>query len=167
VSDSVWLAVVGGAATAVLSAISPGNRSLAVDIYVLVLGALALLALGRIARSAQAGAPSSFDEALRPEPVAHERPAELVRLEREVVLASARAFDLHFRLRPLLREIADHRLRRRHGSGLDESGEGPREALGEPAWQLLRPDLPTPEDRLGPGLPLAELRRVVDALERI
>ena len=40
----------------------------------------------------------------QPEPA---RIAELDRLEREVALATSRDFDLHYRLRPVLREIAD------------------------------------------------------------
>lgn len=169
ISESVSLAVIASALLALVVSIRPGDRDLALDLYVLVVGALAMLAVSRVARLAresQAGR-SRFDEALAAEPSAPERPPDLVRLEREVALSVARAFDLHFRLRPALREIAVHRLLARRGIDLHERPEAARAALGEPAWELLREDRPAPEDRMGPGLPLDELRRVVDTLERV
>jgi hypothetical protein len=90
-----------------------------------------------------------------------------VRLEREVALASARAFDLHYRLRPVLREIADHRLESRRGIRADEMPDAAEAALGPAAWELVRSDRPEPTDRMGPGLPLARLSEVLDTLERI
>jgi hypothetical protein len=168
VSDSVSLALVGGAVLGLAIAIAPGHVAIAVDLYVLVLGALALLAVARLTRAAHVAAgPSAFDEALARGPAEVGRPNELARLEREVALSIARAFDLHYKLRPTLREIADHLLRSRHGIVADESPELARAELGPAAWELLRPDRPAPADRLGPGIPLHELSEVVDALERI
>jgi hypothetical protein len=167
VSDSVWLALVGGAVLGLAIAIAPGHAPIAVDVYVLVLGALGLLAVARLTRAAHAAAgPSAFDEALAREPAEVRRPNELVRLEREVTLSVARAFDLHHKLRSTLGEIADHILRSRRGIVADESPELARAELGPAAWDLLRPDRPAPAERLGPGIPLHELSEVVDTLER-
>jgi len=167
VSDSVSLALVGGAVLGLVIAIAPGHVAIAVDVYVLVVGALALLAVARLTRAAHAAAgPSPFDEALAREPAEVGRPNELIRLEREVTLSVARAFDLHYKLRPTLREIADHFLRSRRGIVADESPELARAELGAAAWDLLRPDRPAPADRLGPGIPLDELSGVVETLER-
>ncbi len=69
---------------------------------------------------------------------------ELEKLEREVDARDRRrAYDLHFRLLPHLREIARARLER--------AGQlaGP-DTLGR-WWELLRPDRPAPDDRFAPG----------------
>jgi len=75
--------------------------------------------------------------------------------------------ELHYRLRPRLREIAADRLAADHGLGLDEHPEKSRRLLGDEAWALLRPDREPPEDRFGPGMPLPELERIVAAVERL
>jgi hypothetical protein len=84
-----------------------------------------------------------------------------------VLLATETAFEVHYRLRPILREIAAYRLSSRRGIALDDEVDAARDALGPEAWELVRPDRPAPPDRLGRGRPLAELRAAVDALERI
>jgi hypothetical protein len=96
-----------------------------------------------------------------------ERPRELERLEREVYLSLGSGFYLHHRMRPVLREIAAHRLLTKHGVDLDHKPGAAEALLGEPAWSWLRPDRPEPRDRWATGPPLAELRAVVDAVERI
>ena len=42
-----------------------------------------------------------------------------------------------------------------------------RDALGDPTWELVRPDRPAPEDRLARGLTMHELEHVVDSLESV
>ena len=166
--DSAALALITGLVAAVAAYLRPGERALIVDICVLVLGALVMLALVRVTRAASARrSPSAFERALETNAGRSERLPELARLEREVALAAATAFDLHYRLRPTLREIAQHRLASRHGIELDAEPELARKALGEVAWDVVRPDRDPPDDRLGPGPRLAELRAVVDALARI
>jgi hypothetical protein len=169
--DAVGLAALGGGAVVVIAAFEPDHTNLAVDAYLLFLGALALLALTRITREATEG-PSEFERAVRPprRRRAHDEPyrlPELARVEREVTLARLGAFDLHVRLRPTLREVAEHRLLSRHGVGLDEEPTRARELLGATAWDVVRPDRPAPEDRHAPGLERRQLREVVDALERL
>jgi len=80
-------------------------------------------------------------------------------MEREVTLGAATAYDLHVRLLPQLRQIAQARLER---SGRPMSPE----TLGR-WWELLRPDRPVPENRHGPGISVAELRALVSDLERM
>jgi hypothetical protein len=141
--------------------LAPGRFELELDVYILFVGGLALLEVVVLAREAypREGVPAIV-AALQPEPDAPQRPAELERLERELTMASATAFDLHARLKPLLREISAMRLAAR-GLRLDQ-GEA---FLGEELWQLVRPDLPPPGDRHEPGIPPATLRRVVERLE--
>jgi hypothetical protein len=136
--------------------------------YVLFVGSLLLFGLVAAARAAGASDRSSiYDNALTQRKRPPKRPADLEQLEREVALATASSFDVHFRLRPVLREIAAHRLASRRGLELDAGSPGVRAALGEELWELVRPSRPPPDDRLGPGLALSRLRAALDRLERI
>lgn len=159
----------GVALTAALGAtlaLRPGDRALAFDVYLLVVGAVALLAV--IARTIGAlprEQPSRLDHPpVRRRPEA--RPRELLKLEREVELSIQTAFDAHYRLRPTLRRIAGARLRAR---GIDlDAAHGGAEALVDPeAWELIRPDRVRPRRHDDPGPSLAEIDAAVAALERI
>ena len=97
------------AAVAIVAA--PERRELILDIYVLVLGGIAVIRLVTLTRRRRMpGERSEFDDAL----LATHRPpvriAERDKLAREVQLGMQTAFDLHYRLRPTLVEIARNRL---------------------------------------------------------
>jgi hypothetical protein len=164
-----WLLYAGMATIGFVVArmLAPGRQELEVDIYVLALGGLALLAvssaLGRVAPREDE---SLLEEALEPEPPEEARIAGLERLEREVALAASREFDLHYRLRPVLREIAAARLERR-GARLDSDGPRARELLGDELWSLTEPDREPPSNRQAPGIGFEELERTVERLERL
>lgn len=146
----------------------PGRFSLELDIYVLVLGAMALLAGVLAIRGAfprEVG--SAIEAALERAPASAIRPAELERLEREVYLGAATAFDLHFRLRPTLREVALQRLADRRGLRLDRGGTAVEEVLGEELWELVRSDREPPSRRHAPGAGVAGVRNAVERLEAI
>ena len=81
-------------------------------------------------------------------------------------MGAARAFDLHYRLRPVVREIAAGRLERR-GLRLDTGNDAVRERLGEELWQLTRPDREPPHNRQGAGPGLDDVRRTIEELERL
>ena len=82
----------------VLTAV-PEQRALSIQIYAFGLCGLVLLwLLGRT--GAWRVKDSAFDDACTPRPAAAEPLPELARVEREVTLGVATAFDLHFRLRP-------------------------------------------------------------------
>lgn len=123
--------------------------------YALVLATIALAALTSTIRESQQRSQSRFQQELSRKTVPPGRPTELIRVSRDLMLASTSAGHAHERLRPLLYGIAEARSRR------------PREALGEEAWELVRPDAPPPADRNGPGVPLRRIRAVVDRLERL
>jgi len=163
------LLVVGAIALAAVSFYAPGRRHVALDAFVLYLGGLGLAAGVRATRAASPDVhePSLADELDDPLDVLPERPMELERLERDVHLSLSTSFYLHYRLRPMLREIASTRLLMRHGIELDGRPDAARALLGEPTWSWLQPDVEAPSDRWAPGPPLAELRVVVDTLERI
>jgi hypothetical protein len=145
------------------------RHGLALDVYVLVLGALALAAGASLTRAAAApGAEDGplFDRALVAEPTEPERPAQLARIEREVHLGCANALYFHSGLRTTLRQVVGQRLRTRRGADLDAGSAETRDLLGD-AWDLLRPDRPPPADRYARGVPIAQVAALVDSLERI
>jgi hypothetical protein len=150
------LAVAATAAAAITFVLSPANRGLTTEAWLLAVAALAVLGLTRVVLAGvPQEAPSAIRDALARRPPPPERPAELARLEREVQLATNTVFDFHFRLRPVLAEAAEAKL-------------GPRAAeLLEPeVWELIRPDAPRPADHDEPGPPLALIEATVTALER-
>jgi hypothetical protein len=168
---SGWTVLIALATVGVVAAVVfyPGRRSLELDVFVLFLGALGLAAGVRATREASPDVHglSLADELADPLDVLPQRPVELQRMEREVYLSLATSFHLYHRLRPVIREIAEDRLRVRHGLDLDRRPEDAHALLGDAAWSWLRPDCPEPKDRWSPGPPIAELTAVVDALERI
>jgi hypothetical protein len=168
---SAWTALVVLATIVLLAAMSilPGRRHVALDAYVLFLGAVGLAVAVRAttAASPDVHEPTLEDEVHDPIDALPLRPRELERLEREVYLSLGSSFYLHHRLRPVLREIAAHRLLLHHGVDLDRRPGAAETMLGEPAWSWLRPDREAPNDHWAHGPPLSELRAVVDALERI
>jgi hypothetical protein len=157
-----------GVLVAVLIAFSTVPRERVVDGYLLFVGGLLLFGLVRATREAgESKTASPYERALRRRERAPARPGELARLEREVALAAGSSFDLHFRLRPVLREIAAHRLVTRRGLALDGGLLEVPALLGDELWEVVRPDRAPPDDRFGPGLPLARLRGLLERLERI
>jgi hypothetical protein len=147
---------------------APGRLGLELDVYVLVLGALALLEVVLATREAYPRERrSALAAALELDPPRPLRPPELERLEREVTLGTSTAFDLHYRLRPTLREVALQRLSDSQGLRLDAGGHEVEEALGEELWELVRPDREPPAERYAPGLSRQGVRRVVERLEAL
>jgi hypothetical protein len=162
------LAVVGLPVVAALLAFSTLSRAQILDGYLLCVGGLVLLALVDATRTVNAtGEESRYERALGQRDRRPARPPELTRIEREVVLSSMSSFDFHMRMRPLLREVATHRLATRRGLDLDSGSAEAQAALGPELWQLLRPDREPPSDRFAPGLPVPRLRAALDTLERI
>jgi hypothetical protein len=167
VSRWVGLGLVAVIALVAARMISPGRKDLELDVFVLVLGLLGLLVLaaelGRLVPSAEG---SLVEDALEPDPV-EERPiAGLIRLERELSMASARQFDLHYRLRPVLRDVASARLEQR-GIDLDSGRPVVQELLGDELFELTAPNREPPKNRLAPGPGVEGLDRTISRLERL
>jgi hypothetical protein len=157
--DLVVLFVLVSAVFAYLLLTKPGWHGNVLRVYVFVVGALLLAALIVAAGDTVPRRRSEFSQALRERQQEPRLLPELETLQREVSLSTASAFDFHMRLRPQLREIAQARLER--------TGRTPGpDTLGR-WWELLRPDREPPQDRFGSGMPLAELRALVDDLERL
>lgn len=146
----------------------PAHRDLVLGVYVLVLGGIVI---GSILAALQESAARTWDETSpleRPpqRPPRSEQIAELDRLDRVVVLATSGAFDVHHRLRPLVRELAAERLYAQHGVELADQPERARELLGPELWDLVRPDRELGR-RYGPGLAVDEIAPLVERLEAL
>lgn len=163
----VGLAVLATIALVAARMISPGRKDLELDVFILVLGGIGLLVLAaELRRLAPTAERSLVEEALEPEP-AEERPiADLLRLERALSMASARQFDLHYRLRPILRDVAAARLEHR-GLDLDSGRPVVQELLGDELFELTAPDREPPANRLAPGPGVEGLDRTIGRLERL
>ena len=160
-AEPVGIAVLVTLALVAALAIGAPTR-LAIQVWLLALGALGLLATTLALRAPTHA--SALERALRRRPPTPERPLQLERMERELVLGAGSAFDLHYRLRQTLREIAAQRLSAHQGVELDEAGP---DVLTANTWALLRPDREPPRDRHAIGMPLARLDDVITELEQI
>lgn len=159
----VFSAAVGFTALAV-----SGARAALLDVYLSGMGGVLLLALVRATRDGEPSADTSdFDRALAEMARRHPSDSGELTLVTDVKQSTLNAWHLHVRLRPILREIAAHRLWTRFGVELDREQERARELIGADAWELVRPERPPPGDRLAPGPRPAELGAVVEQLERI
>ena len=165
VRSSLRLLAVTTLGLVVVAAFVPGRLSLGARIYALVLCLTALvLALMALRRAFPAETPLRENRRAlsRPPP-----PASLARIEHEATLAVASSFELHYRFAPRLRSIAAGLLMSRKRISLAAQSAAARDALGDPTWELVRPDRPAPEDRLARGLTMHELEHVVDSLESV
>lgn len=152
---------------AVLVVAIPSRRGLFAAIYVLFLGAIAAGTLVGSFRTLdpEPWARSPFER--NPEKPEQPPPiVELDRIDRLVVLGAANEFDLHYRLRPLLRQLAGDRLYGHYGVELDRDRERARQLLGDELWQVVSPEREVGR-RTGPGLPPAELAAHVERLEAL
>lgn len=130
---------------------------------------LAVVALRTIAAfSGDAPAPPADSPFARPRrtPTRRRRlPPVRTPLDALVIGATERSGQFHHRLRPVLREVADERLKAGHGLTIDDPAA--ERILGPVAWDHLRPDRPAPEDRRSPGIDDATLRTIFDAVEAL
>ncbi len=154
-----WLAAIT-LALVVAWIVLPGDRTLALHVYVLLVGVLVVGSLlAAIGASSPRARRSALDEALARRTAPPRAPDDLSRMERVVTISVASAYDFHTRLRPLLQDVAAARLER--------TGRRPSaETLGR-WWELLRPDRPAPAERFAPGIAADDLRDLVADLQRM
>ena len=147
-------------------AFAPGRLPLVVRIYALCASAVALgLGLAALRRAYPPTPPLRTDDSARP--VRRSPPPTLARMEDELALGVAGAFDLHHRLAPRLRAVAAGLLLSRRRVSLTHDPEDAHRILGDEGWDVVRPDRPPPEDRLARGITQDGLARVVDSLEAV
>jgi hypothetical protein len=164
VGPALWAAV----ALVTLLALPPLSTSRALAIWVVIVAGIVLVALIRHSRRVgRPEPPRRFEQALRKPKPEQSQTAEFLRMEREIDLGVASAAHSHRRLLPLLRAAASARLASRHGVELERRPDAARALLGEDVWELLRPDRPEPEDRLGPGVPREQIAAVIERVEAL
>ena len=148
------------AATRVL----PTERALAVAVVL-----LAAVVLRELLRTLNRGdePASRVDRALRRRGKATPAAAAFAGMEREIALAVASASHAHRRLTPLLRSAAAARLASHHGIVLERRPDLARQLLGEPAWELVRPDGPPPPNRRAAGPKREAIAAAVAAIEAL
>jgi hypothetical protein len=111
--DLAVIFVIASAVCGYLAVTVPAHRGIVLRGYVLVVGGLAMVALlSGVGAALPRRRRSELAQALGARPAAPKRVTELERIEREVTLAVGSAYDLHRRLLPQLRDIAEARLER-------------------------------------------------------
>ena len=161
----VWLALSVGIGIAAFT--SPGLGQVLLDAYLLGVAGVLLLALVRATRlKAPPEQRSQLDQTLVAMRRDRTESADFG-FEHDLENSTLSAFHLHRRLRPVLREIAAHRLLTKYAVDLDAEPARARELVGATAWEIVRPDRDFPADRRAAGPPLSHLRQVVTELERI
>jgi hypothetical protein len=168
VRRAVKLGLVFSAAIGFAAFAFSGLRDALLEGYLLSIGGILLLALVRTTSQSGPGTgASNFDRAVGDMSRRYPSDSGELTLVQDVQQSVASIFHLHARLRPILREIAAHRLWTRFGVDLDREHERARELIGADAWELVRSERPPPSDRLAPGPPASHLSKVVKELERI
>lgn len=158
-----------GGALVPLLLLDGDRRTLGFRAYGLLLGLLALRAI--LGFSVDAGTPpvgSPFAAPPRSRATwQRRRRNESRRTAADHLATSAvsQASGFHFRLRPVLRDVADQRLRANHGIGVDDVGAAA--LLGPLAHDHLRSDRPPPDDRRARGIDPADLDAILTTLERL
>jgi hypothetical protein len=163
-----WL-VIGVVAVIALfgiAALPPDARLTGGRLAIFVIGLLvAWRVLGRAA-AVTASSRERFEDALLAPPASPFEVPGLRAVETDVRMATANAFGVELRLKPVLRELARWRLQRDYGIDLDREPDTARRVLGEPAWPLVAPSEAFPDFHAA-GMSLAEVDAAVDRLERL
>ena len=167
VGSSIGLALAGAVVAGLAVLIGVDRTHLVVDAYLVFIGGLVALAAARIAGRAFPAPRRIVPGVLTPSPRPYALPESLAIAEDEVALAQADQFNLHFRLRPVLAEIASAGLAAEAGIDLEQDQERARERLSPETWELVRPDRPRPESADMRGASTASLSAAVADLERI
>jgi len=167
ISSTIGYAVTGGVIAVVVVLIGVDRTDLVLDAYLVFAGGLVALAAARISGRAFPPPRGTVPALLSPPPRQYVHPESLLVTEDDVALAQVDEFDVHFRLRPVLREVAAAGLATQAGIELDGDPDRARERLSPAAWELVRPDRPRPEGAGERGIDTGSLTAVVTELERI
>lgn len=167
VVSTLGLAVAGAIVAGAVVLAGIDRTDIVLDAYLVFVGGLIALASARIAAVAFPS-PRRVVPKVLAQPVRRPaRPESLAHVENVVALAQAGEFDLHFRLRPLLVEIASAELAARDGIDLTNEPERARARLSPLTWEIVRPDRGRPSHAAANGIDTASLTSIVSELERI
>jgi hypothetical protein len=167
VGSTVGLAIAGALFAGLLVLIGVDRTDLVLDGYLVYAGGLVALAAARIAGRAFPAPRGTVPDVLSQRPRRYPRPESLHAIEDDVALAQANEFDFHFRLRPVLAEIAAAGLATQAGIDFEHDPERARGRLSAATWEHIRPDRPRPESAGLRGIESGPLSEIVTELERI
>lgn len=131
--------------------------------------ALLTLLIARLSLITRSGSGPRFEEILAVEAAAEpQAPPGLSFIEQSIRFATSSAGDLHMRLRPVVRQVAAHRLAGRH-IGLDTPAhqETAEAILGPVMFDLVRKDRPPPDLRFAPGITRESIEQIIKTLEEL
>lgn len=165
---SVGLLVSAGLVVAII--VHAPDRSLAERLYAASIAALVLVVLVRAVAALSAGSRErTFDQLVRPpDPEEEGQLRGVAALEQSVRFSTTSAGDFHSRLRPVLVDIARHRLAER-GIQLDGPAQQERAeaVLGTVTYDVVRPGVEAPTERFAPGFPRAIVETVTARLREL
>jgi len=163
VALTIVLAIV---AIALGVALSGAARGVALYAYLLLLVLIAAFGIGGHIRTAWPATPR-FDRLIprRDEPEA--RLLQLEGLVGRLAGGNPNAFDLYHRIRPMVRDIVTARLAGGRGIDLESDPARAERYVGPWTWQLIRPDLPPPQDGWSRTWSTRELNELATELERL
>jgi hypothetical protein len=167
VGSTIGLAVTGAVIAVAAVLIGADRTDHVLDAYLLYAGGLVALAAARMSRLAFPSPRGTVPAVLSPRPPQYVHPESLSTMADDVALAQVGEFDVHFRLRPQLRDIAAAGLAMQSGIDLDRQPERARERLSPETWELVRPDRPRPERTGESGISSVSLSAVVTELETL
>lgn len=161
------LATLSAVLTFIVGYISPKDLSLAIFMNLLVWLALSAWILVRlILHWLPRLSFDDFRNVLVRLPAEQPIPFELTETINAVRFGATANFDFYYRLRPILTNIATHRLAR-HSVDLEQQPESARQLLGMIAWNLIRPDRPPPTERQRHGVDLRDIAATIAVLEEL
>lgn len=162
----VLLVVVTAVAVLAIAYAPPDSRASVTRLALLAIGIVAGWRIVRRSAALTRSTPERFEAELA-EPLAGTSDLAGMRvIDTTLRLATASAFGVEFRLKPLLRELVAWRLMRNRGIDVETMPEAARRTIGEPLWELTQAADERP-DNGAPGLPLPQLQASLDQLERI
>jgi hypothetical protein len=167
VVSTIGYAVMGGLIALFVVLIGVDRTDLVLDAYLVFVGGIVALTAARISGRAFPRPRGTVPAVLSRPPKRYVHPESLSVMEDEVALAQAGEFDLHFRLRPQLRDIAAAGLATQSGIELEREPERARGRLSPQAWELVRPDRPRPEGAGDRGIDTGSLTAIVTELETL
>lgn len=164
---SALVATAGGALAGAAVLLGVDRRDHVLDAYLVLLAAVAAATVARIAARALPSPRRLVPAAMATRPERRDVPASLAHVENMVALAQADELDVHYRLRPLLTEIASAGYAMTRGGAREGLPAAAEQTFSAATWELVRPGRPRPAGPGERGISSARLGATLDELESI
>jgi hypothetical protein len=150
--------------TTITTVVLPGHRTVTLGAGVMAMLAVVLVEMSGAAYRLAASSPSAWERVRHVHENVTQRPADLERIERRLGWGRYSTGDFNYRVRPMLRRLAAHRLRETHRVDIEERPNEARPHVGDELWELVIAKQPPDSERV---IGTAEIARMVDEIERI